>query len=67
MIITKMKKTFNTPYIKIVEVKNDIIATSFGSTNESVGYGGEGSGKGFAPRRGSNIWSDGESVEDLDF
>lgn len=59
-----MKKVYNAPYLKVVEVKNDIIATSFNNTNESVGDARPG---GFAPRRGSNIWSDGESVEDLDF
>lgn len=57
-----MKKTFNTPYIKIVEVKNDIIATSLNTPNDE-----KGNGIFLAPKRGANIWSDGESVEDMDF
>lgn len=58
-----MKKIFNAPYLKVVEVKNDIIATSGDITTGEDWT----SGTGRAPRRGSNIWSDGESVEDLDF
>lgn len=58
-----MKKTFNAPYMKVVKINNtDIIATSINTPNDE-----KGSGKFLAPGRGSNVWSDGEAVEDLDF
>lgn len=59
-----IKKTFNTPYIKIVEVKNDIIATSDPTMGNAYTTG---SHTGRISRRGENVWSDGEAVEDLDF
>lgn len=33
-----MKKIYNAPYLKVVEVKNDIIATS-GEVNNEIGSG----------------------------
>lgn len=63
------KKIFNAPYLKVVSVSNDIIATSGGLGDDATlgNHQGFGTTGGFAPRRGANIWSDGESVEDMDF
>lgn len=53
-----MKKYFENPVLRIVEVKNDIIATS-DSANNGQGYNAPGYEGGYAPGRG--IWDD---VED---
>lgn len=54
-----MKKIYNAPYLKVVEVKNDIIATSdpMGPTNE-VGDGQ------LAPGR-HGMWDDDFGSDDL--
>ena len=49
------KKFFEAPYLKVVEVKNDIIATSFGSTNDQLPEDDDPANQ-FAPGRG--IWDD---------
>lgn len=49
------KKIYNAPYFKVVEVKNDIIATSFGSTNDQTPENDDPANQ-FAPGRG--IWDD---------
>ena len=54
-----MKKIYNAPYLKVVEVKNDIIATSLGDgspVNNQEGWNENGFDGGYAPGRG--IWDD---------
>ena len=57
-----MKKIYNAPYFKVVEVKNNIIATSgFETPNDRPGYGTDG---GFAPGR-HGMWDDEFESDDL--
>lgn len=51
-----MKKVYNAPYMKVVEVKNDIIATS---VNDEVGNGSI-----LAPGR-HGMWEEDFSEEDV--
>ena len=55
-----MKKIYNTPYFKVVEVKNDIIATS-GEVDATIG--GETDNVGAPGRHG--MWDDDFGSDDL--
>jgi len=63
---TIMKKVFVAPYLKVVNVKNDIIATSgVATSHDNEGYNPSGFSGGFAPGRRGMF--DDDYSEDYDY